>query len=533
MRRSRCRRRIAAARLYVAADNAAEVFINGQPVLKHESWSAVAFKDVTTLVAPGKNILAVRARNSGGPAGLLCQLVVETQRRDVTVVSSAEWRVAEELPEGWTAREFDASGWAQATVLAPLGGGPWRSVTAQTIAAASQLKEPEATPLSQIRAAKGFEVELLYSVPQDRQGSWVNMCVDPQGRLIVSDQYGGLFRVTPAAKDDAESQTNIEKLDLPIGEAQGLLWAFDSLYVVVNNGGRYESGLYRVTDSDADGELDKVEQLRKIDGGGEHGPHAVLLSPDGESLTIVCGNNTRLPKIDTYRVPPVWDEDFLIPRLYGRGFMKGVPAPAGFIARTDPEGKEWELIATGFRNEFDAAYNQDGELFAYDADMEWDMNTPWYRPTRVNHVVSGAEFGWRNGSAKWPDYYFDSLPAVVNIGPGSPTGVCFGYGADFPEKYQQALYLCDWSYGKLFAAHLEPDGATYTGTFEEFVTGTPLPLTDAVINPHDGAMYFAIGGRRVQSGLYRVTYVGGEEQPTVTEELVGEKPSFDADWPND
>ncbi|MCA9057806.1 MAG: c-type cytochrome, partial [Planctomycetaceae bacterium] len=56
-----------------------------------------------------------------------------------------------------------------------------------------------------------------------------------------------------------------------------------------------------------------------------------------------------------------------------------------------------------------------------------------------------------------------------------------------------------------------------------FITGTPLPLTDVVVNPHDGAMYFTIGGRRVQSGLYRVTYdpalatAGAEEtsEPTV------------------
>jgi len=29
-------------------------------------------------------------------------------------------------------------------------------------------------------------------------------------------------------------------------------------------------------------------------------------------------------------------------------------------------------------------------------------------------------------------------------------------------------------------------------------------------SPEDGAMYFTIGGRRVQSGLYRVTYTGKE-----------------------
>ena len=101
-----------------------------------------------------------------------------------------------------------------------------------------------------------------------------------------------------------------------------------------------------------------------------------------------------------------------------------------------------------------------------------------------------------------------ACPAVVDIGPGSPTGVCFGYGAKFPAKYQDAFFICDWSYGKLYAVHLAPEGSAYKATLEEFVTGTPLPLTDIVINPNDGAMYFAIGGRKTKSGLYRVTYTG-------------------------
>ena len=49
--------------------------------------------------------------------------------------------------------------------------------------------------------------------------------------------------------------------------------------------------------------------------------------------------------------------------------------------------------------------------------MEWDRGAPWYRPTRVNHVPAGAEMGWRSGWSKWPDYYLDSLPAAVDIGP--------------------------------------------------------------------------------------------------------------------
>jgi hypothetical protein len=374
----------------------------------------------------------------------------------------------------------------------------------------------EATPVDEMKTLKGFQVERLYNVPEDTQGSWVNMAVDPKGRLIVSDQYGKLHRVTLPPLGTIEG-LKVEPINADIGEAQGLLWAFDSLYVMVNTGGKYKSGLYRVRDTNGDDQLDSVETLRLLDGNAEHGPHAVLLSPDGKSLHVVCGNRTKVTELSSSRVPQVWDEDLMLPRVYGRGFMKDTPAPGGWIGRIDPDGKNWELIATGFRNEYDAAFNLAGDLFTYDADMEWDMNTPWYRPTRICQVVSGAEFGWRNGSGKWPAYYPDSVPAVLDIGPGSPTGICFGYGAKFPAKYQQALFSSDWSYGKLYAVHLTPKGASYEGVAEEFVTGVPLPLTDVVINPKDGAMYFAIGGRRTTSGLYRVTYTGNESTAPVTE----------------
>jgi hypothetical protein len=156
----------------------------------------------------------------------------------------------------------------------------------------------------------------------------------------------------------------------------------------------------------------------------------------------------------TSRVPEIWDEDLLLPRIYGVGFMRGVPAPAGAIYKIDPDAKNWERITSGFRNPFDIAFTVDGELFTFDADMEWDIGTPFYRPTRVCHAVSGVDWGWRNGSGKWPVYFADTVPPVVNVGLGSPTGITFGYGAKFPAKYQNTLFLCDWTYGKMYAVHL-------------------------------------------------------------------------------
>jgi putative heme-binding domain-containing protein len=364
-------------------------------------------------------------------------------------------------------------------------------------------------PAGPLKTLKGFEVELLYTVPKEQEGSWVNMTTDPKGRLIVSDQYGALYRVTPQPIGDKTGECKVEPIDIPLGEAHGLLWAFNSLYVVVNKGKQYESGLYRVKDTNDDDRFDSVELLRKIQGGGEHGPHAVILSPDGKSLYLVAGNATRAPETNKSVMKKIWGEDNLLPRMVdGSGFMADERAPGGFICRLSPDGKDCELIAMGFRNPFDIAFNPDGELFTYDSDMEWDVNTPWYRPTRVVHVTSGGDYGYRNGAGKWPPYYIDSLPAVADVGPGSPTGMVFGGGAKFPAKYQLALFCCDWSYGKLYALHLKPQGATYGGELEEFVSGTPLALTDVVINPQDGAMYFLVGGRKTQSGLYRVTYSG-------------------------
>ncbi|MCB1211982.1 MAG: heme-binding protein, partial [Verrucomicrobiales bacterium] len=80
-----------------------------------------------------------------------------------------------------------------------------------------------ATPVSLIHVAKDFKVELLYSVPKGQEGSWVSMCHDDKGRLLVSDQYGRLYRVTPPAADGSPSDTKSEQIDLTIGAAQGMV----------------------------------------------------------------------------------------------------------------------------------------------------------------------------------------------------------------------------------------------------------------------------------------------------------------------
>lgn len=365
----------------------------------------------------------------------------------------------------------------------------------------------------EITTLPGFEVQELYTVPRGSQGTWISLTIGPQGHLIASDQSDkGFFRIIISDSSGSKlPEVHVEELLMPLSGAHGLTYAFEHLYANVPG-----KGIFRMRDTKSNNEFDLMEFLGGPEKLAEHGNHGVIETPDNDGLFIVNGNYTPAPDLSSSRLP-TWEEDLLLPRQWDmRGNARGIFAPGGYIARMNPDGTDWEMFSIGYRNQYDAAVNQHGELFTFDSDMEYDLGMPWYRPTRLLHVTSGSDFGWRSGSGKWKEYYEDSLPPIVNIGRGSPTGLAFGTGAKFPAKYQQALYGLDWIYGTIYAFHLTPNGASYTAEVEEFLTGNELPMTDVVIGS-DGALYFITGGRANSTKLYRVIYTG--EESTTPEKL--------------
>jgi putative heme-binding domain-containing protein len=367
--------------------------------------------------------------------------------------------------------------------------------------------------IDQIILPEGFMIEHLYSPSENEQGSWVSITKDDQGRLIASDQYGKLYMIIPPALGDSTAEIQVNQLPVEIGHANGLLWAFNSLYIVVNtwNGiNDTRSGLYRAWDSEDDDDdiIDQVELLKPLVGSGEHGPHAVLLSPDGNSLYVLAGNHTDLPEDYSAIQEAEWGEDQLLPAYVDpRGHANDRMAPGGWVAKVDPDGENWEIVSSGYRNPYDMGFNAKGDLFVFDADMEWDMGMPWYRPIRICHATSASAYGWRTGTGKSFVEYPDNLPPVVNIGQGSPTGVIMGKDLAFPPKYQTGLFAFDWSFGTMYYVDLKESGASYTGEKEEFVAGVPFPMADGVAGD-DGAMYIVSGGRRLTSHLVRISYQG-------------------------
>jgi glucose/arabinose dehydrogenase len=360
--------------------------------------------------------------------------------------------------------------------------------------------------------ARDFKLELLYNPPAATEGQWVAMAWDNKGRLLIPSYNSERLNRVTIPKVGSNEAVRVERLYSDFGGAEGVLYAFNSLYVNLNRANSRRAGIYRLTDTNGDDKYDQIRVIRNIQGdGGDHGTHNLRLSPDGKSIFLINGNATKALDFQTSKVPgTLLGEDNLVLRI-PTNFMDYYYAPQGFVADFDPEGKSFDLFAAGMRNPVDFAFNKDGELFDYDADMELDWGLPWYRPTNVQHVTSGADFGFRNGARKHPTYYFDYSGLVTMVGAGSPTGTSFGTGAKFPARYQDAYFISDWSYGNLWSVMIQPEGSSYTGEVLPFISGRPFAVSGVIVNPADGSLIVQTTGTQ----LYRVTYAGTEAtEPT-------------------
>ena len=355
---------------------------------------------------------------------------------------------------------------------------------------------------------EGFTVERV--ADNDLVGSIVNMTFDHKGRPVLAWEHGGI-RILLDEDGDGKYES-FKEFCAEIKTAHGMHYLGPG-DLLVNANGPEGTGLYRLRDTDGDDRADVVELIAKSRGGiQEHGPHTILTGPDGFQY-VLYGNHAH-PDVALDPASPSrrMREDHLLDRFVDpRGHANSIRVPGGTTHRLDLENNTWSQFAGGYRNPFDMAANLEGEIFAYDADMEWDVGLPWFRPTRVIHVIPGGDYGWRTGSSKLPFYYIDTLPGVFDVGRGSPVGTAFYYHDVYPEKFRGALFMGDWARGRIRVLFPEKVGATYKGPAYDFVLGEPLNVTDLDIGP-DGFLYFTTGGRSTTGGLYRVRYTGPIEQ---------------------
>jgi putative heme-binding domain-containing protein len=368
---------------------------------------------------------------------------------------------------------------------------------------------------------RNFVVERLN--PPDRNDSYVVITFDSFGRLVVSKENEAPRILLDNNKDGVyESEKVVSER---VRNCQGLWFEGRTLYGACSQapegqqqpapgGGGLPAGIFKMEDTNGDDVADTFETVAMSVGGiQEHGTHAIRRGPDGQ-ISFMSGNHATIA--DEYLDPHslvVNDKDVqFIPYIpnFGRSVRQGVHSA---VYRVDPANAKFTVLFGGNRNSYDFAYNLQGEAFLFDSDMEWDLNVPWYREVRTVHGIPGGNYGYRDGSGKYPAYYIDSLPPLREVGRGSPVGVEFYQHYTFPREFFDNLLEADWSRGRLLYTALTPNGATYTAREDraEFVHGEPFNITDLEVGP-DGNVYFTTGGRQTSGGVWRVRYTGPRQQ---------------------
>jgi|688.fasta_scaffold00343_54 putative membrane-bound dehydrogenase-like protein len=483
----------------IGADDEYELFVNGRQIGKGESTRQLVTFDIQPHLVRGRNVIAVRVRNTKGTtAAMAARVQIKPDSGAWTSYSTDRtWRTALEVPRNWTATTLNDARWGPAEVFGLLGETPPWDRREDVAASASDEGE-------RFRAPQGFSVERI--LDDETAGSLIAMAFNEFGHVIASQEGGPLLLFYDSDKDGKVDRSRVY-CDA-IKNIQGILPLNGEVFVTGEGG--EGSGLYRLTDADHNGTLEKITKLVSFAGSsGEHGAHGITLGPDG-MLYIVVGNHQSLQAEaainSTYR--NYYEGDLVQPRMEDPGgHARGVKAPGGTIVRTDLTGQKVEVVAGGIRNAYDIAFNEDGSLFLHDSDMEADIGAAWHRPTQLFHVIEGAEMGWRSGWSTMPAYYPDRILAMTDTGRGSPTGAIVYDHFAFPARYHRQLFLADWSEGRILAVRLTPNGSTYQAQYETFVQGQPLNVTDLDVGP-DGALYFCTGGRGTNGGLYRVSWQG-------------------------
>jgi putative heme-binding domain-containing protein len=495
-----------AGKIVITADDAYELYLNGRLIGRgqaNRSDTAGLMLDEydisKSLSRNGSNTLAVRVVNErGGTAALVARVLIKELNGPWRSYSTdVSWRTNLRPLPLWNSTVYNDGRWAAAQSFGRLGEtAPWDRPKDRP---AEEQEKSE-----QLQISEEFDVQQI--VDGEAVGSVIAMTFNEFGHLVLSREGGPLLLVHHGRMPGSwsEVRTYCEK----VTNCQGILALNGDIYVTGD--GPEGQALYRLSDRDRDGTLENVKTLIKFDGAmGEHGAHGLSLGPDGW-LYVIVGNHT-LPSDGVDDTSPhrgYYEGDLVGPRYEDpSGHANGVQAPGGMVLRTDLEGKQVELVCGGIRNAYDVLFNRDGELFVHDSDMESDVGAPWYRPTHLYQILAGGEYGWRSGWAKWPTYYYDSLPPTLETGRGSPAGGVVYDHFMFPRRYHNSLFLADWSQGRILAVQLQPDGAGYSAESEVFLQGSPLNVTDLDVGP-DGALYFVTGGRGTSGGVYRVSWKG-------------------------
>jgi putative membrane-bound dehydrogenase-like protein len=269
--------------------------------------------------------------------------------------------------------------------------------------------------------------------------------------------------------------------------AGGLLKNENDLFVAVG------PDLWRMRDKNGDGIQDEKTSISHgygiHIGFGGHGMSGVEMGPDGKIYWQIgdIGFNGK-------------DQD-------GK---KWEYPNSGVIARSNPDGSDFEIFASGLRNTHEFVFDEYGNLISEDNDGDHAGEKE-----RLVYIVNGSDAGWRSnwqyGKYRDPDnntykVWMDEkmwmprfegqaayiTPCISNYVSG-PAGMVYNPGTALSAKYKNTFFIAEFvgnpAQSGVYSFKLKPKGASFELGENKMVVGGILP-TGLDFGP-DGALYVA------------------------------------------
>ncbi len=269
--------------------------------------------------------------------------------------------------------------------------------------------------------------------------------------------------------------------------AGGVMKTEDALYVAAG------PDMWRLMDTNGDGLMDEKKSLSHgygiHIGFGAHGMSGVEMGPDGRIYWGIgdIGFNGKGDDGTEYN-----------------------HSNNGVIARSNPDGSDFEIFAGGLRNTHEFVFDQHTNLISVDNDGDHAGEKE-----RLVYITRGSDSGWRinwqfgkyrdpnNNSYKvwmdeklflprWEGQATFITPPLMNYVSG-PTGMAFNPGAGLGERWKNHFFVVEFvgnaAGSGLHAFQLQPKGAAFELTKTEKIVGNFLP-TGIDFAP-DGSMFMA------------------------------------------
>jgi len=200
---------------------------------------------------------------------------------------------------------------------------------------------------------------------------------------------------------------------------------------------------------------------------------------------------------------------------YAKSARHALPAIVphhGTLLKVSPDGKQTEILATGFRAANGVCLNPDGTFYVTDQEGHW---TP---KNRINLVRKGGFYGnmlgYHNVKSSADDAMEQPVCWITNSFDRSPAELLWVDDTAQWGPLRGSLLSLSYGYGKVFVVLRQTVGETMQGGMVELPLPTiPTGLIRGRFHPDDGQLYvcgmFAWAGSRQQpGGLYRIRYTG-------------------------